>query len=198
MTPNEIGLKYNKIAQWWHERHHESSYGLVQLKKALGFVKRGKTALDIGCGAGGRFIRVLDAEGFVVTGLDVSSSMIKIAEKNHHLPHQFIHQDICTWETEDQFDLMIAWDSIFHLPFEEHEKVISKCCRLLNRQGVLMYTFGHDYGEHTDTWHEDTFYYSSIGINNNIRCLIQHGLTILHVELDQFPENHVYVIAIKD
>jgi len=52
-------------------------------------------------------------------------------------------------------------------------------------------------GEHTDQWHNDTFYYSSIGINDNIQVLMDNGLSIMHLELDQYPLKHVYVIAKK-
>ena len=75
------------------------------------------------------------------------------------------------------------------------EPVVSKLCQFLAKDGILIYTFGNDEGEHTDQWRNDTFYYSSIGIKNNIQLLINSGMTILHLELDQCPENHIYVIA---
>ncbi|MDD5105683.1 MAG: hypothetical protein PHC49_08720 [Desulfuromonadaceae bacterium] len=50
---------------------------------------------------------------------------------------------------------------------------------------------------HTDRWHEDEFYYSSIGINGNLTTLMNNGLTVMHLELDQFPEKHAYVVAQK-
>lgn len=78
-----------------------------------------------------------------------------------------------------------------------HSVVIEKLCDLLNASGIFIYTFGIAIGEHTDTWHEDNFYYSSIGINDNISVLINSGLTIMHLELDQYPEKHAYVIAKK-
>jgi hypothetical protein len=75
--------------------------------------------------------------------------------------------------------------------------VVTKLCKLLAKGGVLIYTFGNAEGEHTDQWHNDTFYYSSIGISENMQLLINNGLSILHLELDQYPEKHVYTIATK-
>ena len=122
--------------------------------------------------------------------------MIALAKANH--PDQtFLQQDICAWETAEKFDFIIAWDSIFHLPFAMQKPVIEKLCRLLAKGGVLVYTFGDAHGDHTDTWHSDTFYYSSIGINENLRLLIDNGLTIAHLELDQYPQRHVYAIATR-
>jgi 2-polyprenyl-3-methyl-5-hydroxy-6-metoxy-1,4-benzoquinol methylase len=196
MKPKELGEKYDKIAQWWHEQHQDSRYGMVQLDMALRFVPDGKLALDVGCGAGGRIVRKLQEQGFTVTGMDVSEEMIQLALRNHP-ETSFLVQDICTWETDNKYDFIIAWDSIFHLPLHMHRPVINKLCNLLEINGVLVYTFGNATGEHTDTWHGDEFYYSSIGINGNLEALINNGLTVKHLELDQFPEKHVYVIAQK-
>lgn len=194
MDPSIIGTKYNKLALWWHNQHFNSDYGITQIKKAVDFASEGGKALDVGCGVGGRFIRILKDKGFSITGIDVSEEMIKLAKKNH--PEiDFIKTDIATWETEQTFDLIVAWDSIFHLPFGLQQPVIKKLCRILAKNGILIYTFGNAYGEHTDIWHDDTFYYSSIGINENLRIMMDNGLTILHLELDQYPEKHIYTIA---
>ena len=133
---------------------------------------------------------------FFVNGLDVSKKMIGLASANHP-EHKFVHQDICSWETEETFDFILAWDSIFHLLLDVQEPVVSKLCQLLTKNGILIYTFGNAEGEHTDQWHNDTLYYSSIVINENVRVLINNGMSILQVELDQYPEKHAYTIAIK-
>ncbi|WP_198521004.1 hypothetical protein [Alteromonas sp. MB-3u-76] len=61
----------------------------------------------------------------------------------------------------------------------------------------MLYTFGGVEGEQTGTMQGNTFYYSSIGTNKNIQLLIENGLHIQHLEKDQYPEDHVYVIASK-
>lgn len=194
--PDVTGRNYDKIAQWWHEQHAASEYGLLALRRAMGFCKNTKTALDVGCGAGGRFVRTMESGGFWVTGVDVSCEMVKLAKKANP-EHTFIHADICTWETDEKFDLITAWDSIFHLPLSMHEPVLKKLCDMLKPDGVLMYTFGDAEGEHTDTWHNEQYYYSSVGIKGNIEILGNCGLTPVHLELDQFPLNHAVIIGCK-
>jgi len=196
MEPRVTGSKYDKIAHWWHSRHVNSNYGVEQFKQALKFTTQGGDALDVGCGAGGRFISLLQDKQYQVTGIDTSKEMIALAQKNHPQYH-FIHDDICTWQTNKKFDFIYAWDSIFHLPLHQQKPVINKLCSMLKTNGVFMYTFGNAIGEHSDTWHNDTFYYSSIGINENLNLLMTNGLTIQHLELDQYPQKHVYVIATK-
>ena len=194
MHPSILGAKYDRIARWWHERHAASGYGVAQVERALAFASGAGRALDVGCGAGGRIVRLLEKTGYAVTGIDVSREMIRLARENHP-GHRFLHQDICSWQGGESFDFIVAWDSLFHLPLDRQRPVLAQLCGLLASGGVLIYTFGDAEGEHTDQWHDDTFYYSSIGINENLRQLMGNGLSVLHLELDQHPEPHVYVIA---
>lgn len=196
MQPAEIGTKYDKIASWWSNRHENSEYGLKQFLHTLTFCQQGSNVLDVGCGAGGRFVRELTKRGDKVTGIDVSKEMILLATHKHP-DHTFLHADICEFETTETFDFIFAWDSIFHLPLTQQEMALKKLTRLLKPKGILMYTFGNDIGEHQSEWLDDTFYYSSIGINDNLEILLNEGLTPIHLELDQYPEKHVFLIAQK-
>lgn len=193
---NNIGEKYDKIAEWWHVYHQNSDYGLSQLERAISYCKSNVSALDVGCGSGGRIINKLESKGFAVTGIDASKQMIKIA-KTCHAEAQFVLADICTWNTTLRYDLVVAWDSIFHLPLTMHASVVAKLCSMLNKDGILLYTLGDEYGEHESDWHNDQFYYSSIGINGNLKILIENNCECRHLELDQYPEKHVCIIAQK-
>lgn len=196
MTARNIGRQYDKIAAWWNEHHKESSYGAAQLERALSMAAKGGRALDVGCGSGGRLIRSLEARGFEVTGLDASEKMIALAQENHPSAH-FIHDDICNWESRETFDFILAWDSLFHLPLNMQQPVLSKLCQRLSKGGVMIHTFGDDTGEHKDRWRGQDFYYSSIGVQQNIEILHDHHLSILHLERDQYPERHIYMISKK-
>ena len=149
MDPLVLGKKYDKITQWWHDRHVDSDYGVKQLKKVLGFSPKAGSALDVGCGAGGRFVRILQERGYGVLGIDVSAEMIRLARQNHP-DEEFQVQDIGNRETKQRFEFIVAWDSIFHLPLALQEPVVGKLCNLLSEGGVLIYTFADTCGEHGD------------------------------------------------
>jgi ubiquinone/menaquinone biosynthesis C-methylase UbiE len=194
VNSSDIGQQYDEIAAWWNDRHMASKYGMQQVERALAFAAPRGKALDVGCGAGGRFVRLLEERGFEITGVDASSKMISLAQLNH--PQSFfVKGDITSWDTEAQFDFILAWDCLFHLPLNMQKPVLAKLCRMLTEQGVMIHTFGDDVGEHTDTWRGQEFRYSSIGISQNIELLHENGLSVLHLELDQFPEKHVYAIS---
>lgn len=197
MTPIETAQKYNKISDTYQKDLKESDYGLRQIKQAINFTKNKKKALDVGCGVGGRVINELLNSNFDIKGIDVSVSMLDLAKQSHENV-SFENADICTWQSDERFDLIVAWDSLFHLPLGAHKNVINKLSNLLEEDGILIYTFGDDIGEHVSSWHDDTFYYSSIGINENIKTLIDNSLKIMHLELDQYPQRHVYTIVKKE
>ncbi len=202
------GLKYDKVADWWHRRHKTSIYGLDQVNRAINYCTAKQRALDVGCGSGGRIIKELEKHKFDIVGIDVSRKMVDIASTQH--PNvQFINADITNWHTDCTFDLIIAWDSIFHLPSEEQELVLQKLCSFLSPNGILVYTFGDGVGDHEDLsfsdgkggqygdLEEDLFGYGTIGINENLNVLMKNDCKVMHLELDQYPEGHVYVIAKK-
>lgn len=196
VDPKRIGPKYDKIAHWWHEQHSGSSYGIEQIRRAIRYCQYHGRALDVGCGSGGRIFRVLEESGFQITGIDASPEMIAIASANHPAVKLQV-ADIREWQSEERHDLIIAWDSIFHLAQNEHDQVLKKLVDLLVHGGILVYTLGDAVGEHETDWHDEKFPYSSIGIGENLRVLMNCGMHIRHVELDQYPQKHAYIIARK-
>lgn len=198
MTPENLGQKYDRIAQWWQDRHKASDYGVAQVQLALTYlnIDAGR-ALDVGCGAGGRLVQLMMDQGLAVTGVDVSKEMIALAKVQHSTAN-FHHQNIQEFDSPYGFDFILAWDSLFHLPLASQVPVLQKLCGLLRVGGVLSYSFGNAIGDHMDQWHGDEFYYSSVGIRDNVTILRDVGLSVRHMELDQFPQNHVFLIAVKE
>jgi SAM-dependent methyltransferase len=60
----------------------------------------------------------LTEAGYQAVGIDVSPGMLALARGRHPGSH-FLQADICTWAPPEQYDLVIAWDSIFHVPHAE-------------------------------------------------------------------------------
>ena len=198
MKPEETGSHYDRIALLWQEKLRHSSYGVAALERAIQFVERKSSALDVGCGSSGRLIEVLIQQGFMPTGLDISAEMISLARQRH--PQVTFHAaDICTWQFPEKYDLIVAWDSTFHLPLAEQKPVLKKMCDGLNPHGVLLFTCGGTSGpeEISGGFDGETFDYSTLGVNEFLRLLMEYGCSCKHVEYDQYPENHVYIIAQK-
>ncbi|MEL6143711.1 MAG: class I SAM-dependent methyltransferase [Bacteroidota bacterium] len=196
MTPHEIGEAYSRMAQHWLTDTNSSSYGLKLVDRAISYCENRQTALDVGCGSGGRIINELLAHQFLIQGVDVAAKMISLAREQH--PSVVFHcADIVKWQIPGKYDLIIAWDSLFHLPIDAHESVLYKLCSHLVDGGIMLYTFGEGYGIRKGSFAGETFTYSTIGINNNLKVIREAGCKCQHLELDQYPQNHVSIIIKK-
>lgn len=198
MHPEDTAVRYDRIAHWWQTQHQDSLYGIPQLERAIQFTFKRQYALDIGCGSSGRLIKTLNQHRFQVEGLDISGEMINLA-KQMHPEFTFYQADICYWHPPKPYSLIVAWDSTFHLPLDMQEPVMKKLCDALEPDGVLMFTCGGGYkqSEISGTFQGQDFEYSTLGVNAFLKILNEQHCTCLHLEYDQYPENHVYIIAQK-
>lgn len=196
MTPEQTAATYNQIAQHWDCPEFNGSYGINQHERALQFVSEFGSALDIGCGSSGRIIDLLQNHGFTVEGLDLSQEMLKRAQ-NHH-PHVLFHMaNICTWEFPKNYDFISAWDSIWHVPLHLQLGVLRKICDGLTHGGVVIFTTGgvENPEEITEPCFGQPLYHAVPGIFAVLRTLEESNCSCRHLEYDQYPEKHVYVIA---
>ena len=178
MDPSAIGKAYDQITHLWERKDFNRQNGIEPHKRALTFVqhkaKHKAKALDIGCGCTGRVIDLLLREDFCPEGIDVSEEMVRLARKRH--PEITFHQqDICEWVSGNTYDFITAWDSLWHLPLNQHEKVLSKLASWLNPNGVLIFSFGgtDKADEHTNDFMGPNMHYSTLGVNRFLQLLIQ-------------------------
>ncbi|MEK7950797.1 class I SAM-dependent methyltransferase [Luteolibacter soli] len=197
MQPSEIGQSYDSIARRWLEPHLESN-GIRQHEHALKFRPDGGSALDVGSGCSGRFIRLLQSRGYFVEGLDVSAQMIAFAQQRNP-DVTFHHADICEWSPPRQYDFITAWDSIWHVPLQHHEAVLQKLCGALSPGGIFIWTTGglDEPSEKHDSAMGPPVYYSVLGIPKTLEVIADAGCICRHLEYDQYPEKHLTLIAQK-
>jgi len=197
MQPNEIATSYDSIAHQWLEPHLTTN-GIRQHEQALRFRPRGGRALDVGCGCNGRFLRLLEHHDYEIEGLDVSAQMIALATTRTPTA-TFYHADVCEWLPTQPYDFITAWDSIWHVPLECSENVLRKLCGALSPGGVFIWTMGGLDGpeEKRDSSMGPPIYYSVLGIPKTLQTISEAGCVCRHLEYDQMPEKHVFMIAQK-
>lgn len=196
MSTCENAKSYDAIASWWSEQLQESPRVLPWLERAIAHCKNRLFALDVGCGTGGRALKRLEECGFDVTGLDESAGMLTLARQHHPLV-RFEQADFCSWRTTQEFDLILAWDSLFHLPYQQQQHGLEKVCSLLKKDGVLVCTVGGIDGEVLGQMQGHSFYHSSLGDTEYLRILRNNSCICVLFERDQFPEQHAVIIAVK-
>jgi SAM-dependent methyltransferase len=198
MKPTDIGKAYDQITHLWESDGFNRKNGIEQHERAMAFVKTKGYALDVGCGCTGRFIDLLLQEGFTPEGVDISEEMIRLA-KIKHPEINFYEKDICEWKLPKKYDFITAWDSLWHVPLEQQANVLAKLIASLNRNGVLIFSCGgvDKQGEHKDSFMGPELYYSSLGISGYLSLVIDLGCACKHLEYDQYPELHAYLIVQK-
>ncbi|MDH4274117.1 MAG: class I SAM-dependent methyltransferase [Gammaproteobacteria bacterium] len=198
MKPSDIARAYNQITHLWVRDEFDKGNGIKQHERAIAFVKSRGYALDVGCGCTGRFIVLLKEAGFTPEGVDISSEMVRLAKDRHPDVH-FYEVDICQWQLPKQYDFISAWDSVWHVPLERHAFVLKKLIAALKSGGVLIFSCGGLYEEHSHI--EDAMgpavYYSTLGIPGFLQLIVESGCLCRHLEFDQYPELHAYFIVQK-
>ncbi len=198
MTPQQTAASYDQLAAHWNSNEFNRENGISQHQRAFRFSSEKGPALDVGCGSSGRLIELLLEVGFNVEGLDISTEMIRLARLRH--PDVLFHQaDVCEWNPPHCYDFISAWDSVWHVPLDEQENVLRKLCGALNPKGILIYsTGGLDRPDHiTNPFLGQPLYHAGWSVPDLLRCLEQSDCVCRHLEFDQFPEKHLYVIAQK-
>lgn len=196
MSPEEVAASYDQIARHWDSDRFDRTNGIAAHRRAIGFTDLRGLALDIGCGSSGRVIDLLLAHGFVPEGLDLSSGMLALARRRH--PDVVLHHaDICKWEFPGTYDFVSAWDSIWHVPLREQEQVLAKILRGLSPGGVALFTLGGtaESSEHTNSYMGPPMYHATLGIPRTLELIAAAGTLCRHLEYDQYPESHVFVIC---
>ncbi|WP_341206435.1 class I SAM-dependent methyltransferase [uncultured Psychrosphaera sp.] len=97
------------------------------------------------------------------------------------------------------YDLITAWDSIWHVPIEQQQKVLTKLISSLNPNGVFIFSCGgtEQKGEDTDTSMGKEVYYSTLGVNGFLQLFIDLDCICRHFEYDHPPELHRFFIFQK-
>jgi len=194
MTPEQVAASYVQIADQFLDL---STYGFAQIERAVAFVKHKGWALDVGCGTG-RMIGLLSKHGFRTDAIDLSTAMLALARERHP-EAQLFHADICRWEPSRSYDLIVAWDSVWHVPLAQQEAVLTKLCRGLSPGGVIVFTTGGTDApsETQNSCMGPPMYHATLGIPRTLQVLVEAGGVCRHFEYDQPPELHVYIVAQK-
>jgi cyclopropane fatty-acyl-phospholipid synthase-like methyltransferase len=195
-----VSSAYDRSAERWRAtRSLELSPVVTRLLEiALEGVAANARVLDVGCGAGVPLARALVARGFRVTGLDFSDRLLNIARAEVPTA-SFVHGDMRTIpsrEIGDDYDLIVAWDSVFHVPRADHAAVFGRLASWLRPGGRLLLSVGGSAWEGTSEMLGETFFYSGFDPDESLRLLGAAGFSIVHSEIDD-PQSrgHLSIIA---
>jgi hypothetical protein len=106
---------------------------------------------------------------------------------------------IYSWDFRKKYDFVSAWDCTWHLPLNLQKAVLQRICDGLADNGVFIFTTGglDAPGEKSDSFTDVELSYSALGIPKTLELLARFGCACRHLEYDQHPHQHVYIVAQK-
>lgn len=107
-------------------------------KRFLAHVKPAGAILDAGCGSG-RDALAFKSAGYVVTAVDGSSEMARLATKHSGLPVQHVRFEHIAWR--DAFDGVWTCASLLHVPRVDLPAAMVRLARALKPGGVWYMSF---------------------------------------------------------
>ena len=197
LSKNIIEL-YRKYAREWVALRGEGSYEKVWLDRLLALVPAQAQILDIGCGSGKPIAAYLLAQGYTVTGVDSSETMLLMARQN--FPEQtWLQADMRQFNLAQKFDAILAWDSFFHLTQDDQRQMFAQFARHAKLGTVLMFTSGPAHGEAIGELFGEPLYHASLAPEEYRHLLAQYGFEVLKMVAED-PEctGHTVWLARKD
>ncbi|MBN8828321.1 MAG: class I SAM-dependent methyltransferase [Sphingobacteriia bacterium] len=193
---NDQGKNYDKIAKDFDlARTKNLEKEKIYLDILTENLLEDSHILDLGCGTGEPIASYLIDKNFNVTGVDSSKELLKKAKENL-TKLEIIFGDMRTIEFDKKFDVVIAWDSFFHLPHNDQELMIAKFSDWLKYSGRVVFTTGSENIEilNADMLGEKFSYYSFSPEEYN-KLLEENNFNVILFEEDQ--PNHLVWIAEK-
>lgn len=139
--------KFAKLAiRWWDPQGELKTLHQINPLR-LGYITekcalKGKKVIDIGCG-GGILAESMAAQGAVVTGIDMSKSVIDTAKLHLHesgLEIEYLKtsaEDIAA-ERREQYDVVTCLEMLEHVP--DPASIIAACTQLVKPGGHLFFS----------------------------------------------------------
>ncbi|WP_426485094.1 class I SAM-dependent DNA methyltransferase [Flavobacterium sp. 2] len=179
---------YNKIVDEWAKIRNNSAIN-KPIKDFLEKTQPNGTILDIGCGTGLPIAKYLSENNQSVIGIDFSENMIEIAKSQEIQNSQFFVCDFFDFKSNENFNGIIAWDSLFHFPKEQQKAIYSKIYDLMLPGGYFLFSHGKKEDEHTDKMFGEPFYYSCLSRKDVLILMADLGFR-LEYEIENFVEEN--------
>lgn len=190
---------YDRISQAYRGDDEPPDRYLSWLGELTPTLAPGAAVLDVGCGNGVPSCRWLVEQGFVVTGIDFSTTQISRALRL--VPGAtFLELDMTEAAFDDSsFDGILALYSTIHVPVDEQPALFERMGSWLRPGGHLLTMIGTSAGTSTEEdWLGAPMYWSQASPEDSLSWIREGGLQIRSTrEIPDWlsDETHLLVLA---
>lgn len=174
----EVSSGYEEIAEWFDANRTRNLMEREYLSIILERAKARGTVLDLGCGSGEPLAKYFIGHGFKVTGIDIAPKMIGMC-KERFPDHTWTVGDIRNFSLNRTFDVILAFDSFFHLQPEAQRKMFPLFRDHAADGALLLFNSGPKHGEVYGTMEGIDFYHASLDTEEYRTLLNSHGFEVL-------------------
>lgn len=136
-----IPALYTRHADAFAELRGKTLFEKPWLDRFTEGLPQGATILDLGCGSGEPLAAALIADGFRLTGIDVSPRLIELCRQRFP-EHDWQVGDMRALPPLSRYAGILAWHSFFHLDFEAQRRMFPVFSILAAPGASLMFTSG--------------------------------------------------------
>lgn len=192
---DSIGDLYERVAHRFDRDRGKSLVERAYLEAALEGHPRGADVLDLGCGTGEPIARFFVEAGCRVTGIDVAPAMLGLC-RSRFPAMQWLERDMRSLDLGARFDVLVAWDSFFHLPHDDQRAMFAVFARHAAPGASLLFTSGTGHGIALGSLYGAELYHASLAPEEYRTVLESHGFTTaLHREQDPDCGEHTVWLA---
>jgi SAM-dependent methyltransferase len=172
-----IGL-YRRHAHLWAERRGDRLMEAHWLDRFRNLLPAKANVLDLGCGSGKPIARYLVEKGCEVTGVDSSPELIELCRESFPKSEWRV-ADMRELSLERRFHGIIAWDSFFHLGFDDQRQMFPIFRAHAAPDAALMFTSGPAHGEAIGEFEGESLYHASLASEEYKFLLSANGFEVV-------------------
>jgi ubiquinone/menaquinone biosynthesis C-methylase UbiE len=184
---------YDHVADAYLAARPGASADVGLLRELLSRLGPRGRVLDAGCGAGVPVTQVLTAAGHAVAGLDCSTRQLALARTRVPAAAP-VQGDLGALPFRaEQFDAVVSFYAIIHVPRRDHPAVFAECHRVLRPGGLALLCLGaRDVPEDHDpaSWLGTPMYWSHYDAATNLELLRAAHLDVIDDRMIDDPMGH--------
>jgi SAM-dependent methyltransferase len=182
-----IDLYERRAHDWVCDRSRQPVFiEQTWLDRFCALIKPRGTLLDIGCGPGEPMAAYLLAQGFDICGVDSSPTMISLAQGNFP-DREWIIADMRALSLGRTFDGVMAWDSFFHLNYDDQRQMFPTFRAHAKPGAPLLFTSGPQHGEAIGSFRGEPLYHASLSPDEYRALLLENGFECVAEKMED-PE----------
>jgi len=153
---------YEKHANSWaRDRQNGHWNDKVWHDRFIARLGQGAAVLDLGCGPGRPVAQHMAEARLRITGVDSSPTMISMCRERFP-DHEWIVGDMRELALGRGFDGILAWDSFFHLNYDDQRRMFAIFAAHASEGTALMFNTGPAHGESLGEYRGDPLYHASL------------------------------------